>query len=252
MIEVSEVEGTTVVTLAHGKVNAMDLELLEGLRGTFTDLAAADGGAVVVTGAGKALSAGVELRHFAEGGPAYVEKFMPALDAMFEAVFDFPRPVVAAINGHAVAGGCVLAACCDRRIMAAGSGRIGVTELYAGLPFPLGALEIFRSALDPTRAADLILTGSLCDADEALRIGLVHEIVPAEDLLARSLTVASELARFIPPETFRITKHQLHRDTKATIARYRGEDDPVILAAWSRPEAGEWAKAYVDRVSAKG
>ena len=252
MIEVSEVDGTTVVTLANGKVNAMDTELLEGISNTFNKLAASDGKGVVLTGAGKAFCAGVELKVFAEGGAAYVEKFLPALSDAFEAVFNFPRPVVAAVNGHAIAGGCILAGACDRKIMSDSGGRMGVTELYVGLPFPLAALEVFRYAVGDTRANDLILTGRTCPAAEALAVGLVDEVVPADELMSRALTVARELAEYIPADTYRINKAQLRRDTNDRIARYRAEDDAETLATWSRPEAGEWAKAFVERVSGKG
>lgn len=252
MIETSDSGGVTVITLAHGKVNAMDLEFLEALRDTFRELAGTDCASVVVTGTGRAFSAGVELRRFSDGGAAYAEAFLPALNEMFEAVFNFERPVVAAVNGHAVAGGCVLAAACDRRIMAAGTGRIGVTELHAGLPFPLTALEIFRFLVGPARANDLILTARTCDPAEALAVGLVDEVVPADELMARAASVAGEMAAFIPPATFRINKAQMRRETNERVARHRVDNDPEVLAAWSAPEVGPWAKAFVDRVSGRG
>jgi enoyl-CoA hydratase len=252
MIEVSEVDGITVVTLASGKVNAMDTELLEGISSTFDDLAASDCRAAVLTGAGRAFCAGVELKVFAEGGPAYTEKFLPALDGAFESVFNFPKPVVAAVNGHAIAGGCILAGACDRKIMANSGGRMGVTELYVGLPFPVVALEVFRYAVGDRRADDLILTGRTCPADEALAVGLVDEVVAPDDLMTRALTVARELSEYIPAHTFRINKAQLRRETNNRIARYRAVDNPETLEVWSQPEAGEWAKAFVERVSGKG
>lgn len=252
MIERTDINGVTVVTLDHGKVNAMDLELLEALRDTFVALAGSDCASVVITGTGKAFSAGVELRRLSDGGAAYAKAFLPALTEAFEAVFNFDRPVVAAVNGHAVAGGCVLAAACDRRIMAAGGGRVGVTELHAGLPFPLSALEIFRFLVGAARANDLILTAQTYDTGGALAAGLVDEVVPAEELMARAVTVAGEMAAFIPPTTFRINKAQLRRETNERVARHRVDNDPEVLAAWSAPEVGPWAKAYVDRVSGRG
>ena len=113
MISVEEHDGVALVRLDHGKVNALDLELLTAITATMSRLA--DAPAVVLTGARTVFSAGVDLRRIADGGPAYVREFLPALSQAFLAVFDHPRPLVAAVNGHALAGGCVLAAACDLR-----------------------------------------------------------------------------------------------------------------------------------------
>src|SRR4051812_6094777 len=122
-------------------------------------------GAIVLTGAGRAFSAGVDLRRIVEGGVPYAEEFLPALSDAFLAVFDCPRPVVAAINGHALAGGCVIAAAADLRLMSGGT--IGLTELLVGVQFPTVPLEIARHAFGP-RAARLALTAEPYDADQAL------------------------------------------------------------------------------------
>src|SRR5262249_41228244 len=152
----------------HGKVHALDLELLLAFTETMQRLAG--GPAVVLTGTGTVFSAGVDLRRIVAGGPAYVREFLPALSAAFLAVFDHPRPVVAAVTGHAVAGGCVIAAACDVRLMSAGT--IGLTELLVGVPFPTSALEIVRFAAGPA-ATGLALTGRALTPGEAFQIGLV-------------------------------------------------------------------------------
>ena len=118
MIEVLDQDGIVIVRIQHGKVNALDLELVRAITVTMSEIA--DAAAIVLTGAGRAFSAGVDLRRIVDGGAAYVQEFLPALSAAFLAVFDCPRPVVAAVNGHAVAGGCVIAAACDVRAMCAG------------------------------------------------------------------------------------------------------------------------------------
>src|SRR6201992_461123 len=102
-------------------------------------------GPVILTGAGRAFSAGVDLRALVDGGKGYAEKFVVALSKAFRAIFDHPAPVIAAVNGHAIAGGCVLAMCADVRLMSGGT--IGLTELAVGVPFPVTALEICRDAM---------------------------------------------------------------------------------------------------------
>ncbi|MDQ3456997.1 MAG: enoyl-CoA hydratase/isomerase family protein, partial [Actinomycetota bacterium] len=180
MLRIEQDDGVAVVRMEHGRVNAMDLELLVGLRHAFADL---EGQPVVLTGSGSCFSAGVDLRRIVEDGPAYTGQFLGALSAVFLAAFGHPHPVVAAINGHALAGGCVLALAADYRLMAGGT--IGLTELRVGVPFPSAAVEVVRYAVGPA-AGRLALTADTPDGETAERLGLVHERCPPEDLLARA------------------------------------------------------------------
>ena len=103
----------------------------------------------------------------------YVRAFLPSLHRLYDAVFFLPKPVVAAINGHAIAGGCVLACCADRRIMAQGSGRIGITELLVGVPFPALAYEIVRFAVPARYLPEFTFGAATYDTDAALQRGWV-------------------------------------------------------------------------------
>jgi len=150
MIDVKTEDGIATVTMRHGKANALDITLCGGLADCFDKLCASDARAVVLTGQGQIFSAGVDLLQVNAGGADYIRRFLPMLHRMYQAVFFHPKPLVAAVNGHAIAGGCVLACCADRRIMARGGGRMGITELLVGVPFPALAFEIVRFAGKPT------------------------------------------------------------------------------------------------------
>jgi len=158
MIEVAEQDGAALLRLADRKANAMSLEFCEALTARFAALPPAR--AVVLTASGRIFSAGVDLLRLIEGGAPYIRKFLPALSTMLSTVFSHPAPVVAAINGHAIAGGCVLACAADRRLMARDGGRIGVTELLVGVPFPPVPMEIMRCATTPQFFADALFTGA--------------------------------------------------------------------------------------------
>jgi enoyl-CoA hydratase len=140
MIERTDSDGIVTLRLAHGKVSAMDLELCEELRRQLD--ASRHARALILTGTGSSFSAGVDLFRLIDGGAAYLERFWPALSGVLDTLFVFPRPVVAAVNGHAIAGGCFLAASCDYRLMS--GGKIGVPELLVGVPFPTVIMEILK------------------------------------------------------------------------------------------------------------
>src|SRR5439155_26860191 len=128
VIEVTHRNDVAVLTLAHGKANLFDLEFCDALTSAFADCERSAAKAAVVIGRGSIFSAGVDLVRLTNAGPVYVAAFMPALGRVFERVFAFAKPLVAAVNGHAIAGGCILACTADRRLMAQGAGRIGVPE----------------------------------------------------------------------------------------------------------------------------
>jgi enoyl-CoA hydratase len=239
MLDVEQRSGVTIVRLSHGKVNALDLELVRAIAAAMRDVPAA--GAVVVTGAGTAFSAGVDLQRLADGGESYVREFLPALSAAFLAIFDHPGPVVAAVNGHAIAGGCVIAAACDLRLMA--QGRIGLAELSVGVSFPASAMEIMRHAAGPA-AGRLVLTAELLDAEQAQAIGLVHDIGKPDALLDSALDQAQKMAR-IPADVFSFSKRQLQQPARDRIAAL-SHDDEAVLAMWSSARTRDGIAAYLD------
>ena len=184
MIELKTENGIAIITIKHGKANALDIALCEGLAKCFDELRASDARAIVMTGQGKMFSAGVDLLQVSSGGPDYVRKFLPTLHRLYDAAFFHPKPVVAAINGHAIAGGCVLACCADRRIMARAGGRIGVTEILVGVPFPALAFEIVRFAVPRRHLPELTFGGATYDTSAALERGWVDDVVEGDALHA--------------------------------------------------------------------
>jgi len=217
-------DDVAVLRIEHGRVGALDVELLNAL----TEAVVAADRALVITGSGSSFSAGVDLRRILDGDRRYTEQLLAALSRTFRAVFDHPRPTVAAINGHAIAGGCVLALACDLRLMS--GGRIGLTELAVGVPFPTTALEIVRHALG-SRADRVLLGGQTEDRERALAHGMVDELAEPDELLPRAVALAAELAAR-SPESYRLTKVQLHRPADAAIEATAG-GDAAVLAGWT-------------------
>lgn len=239
-------DGVAVLRLDHGKVGALDLELLDELDARLAELRGSGAEAVVLTGTGSTFSAGVDLFRLLDGGQAYVARFLPALSRALVALFTFPRPTVAAINGHAIAGGCILACACDLKVMAAGKGRIGVPELRVGVPFPAAAFEILRFAVPRQHLQAMTYTGRTFPPEEALAHGLVDEVAPPEALRERAVGAARELAS-IPWATFELTKSELRGPARERIESLAAEVDPRVAATWSDPAIHRVIREYLDR-----
>jgi enoyl-CoA hydratase len=248
VIDEQRIGGVAVLRLDHGKVNALDVEVLDALVERLADLGRSPAPAVVLTGTGRVFSAGVDLVRVLDGGAAYIEELIPALSGAFEALFRYPRPVVAAVNGAAIAGGCILACACDRRLMTDAGASIGATELLVGVPFPVAALEILRSACGD-RTEDAVLTARLFKGADAVEAGLVHEYVGAEGLLQRAVAVAEELGR-ISPDSYRMAKEQLRRPAMERIAAGTA-NDLQVRRIWSSPETAAAIQAQLDRVASR-
>jgi enoyl-CoA hydratase/carnithine racemase len=249
VIERTDDGEVAVLTLAHGPVNAMDTALCEAVADAFDALAGDPARAVVLTGSGRAFSAGVDLRGFLAGGPDWVAGFLPSLSRMFRAVFTLPKPVVAALNGHAIAGGCVLACCADTVLQA--GGRIGVPELAVGVPFPVVPLEVMRYAVGDAVARRLMLSARLVEGAEAVALGLVDRVVEPGALVAEAVAAARTLAGITPPDTFAQTKTQLRREAVALMDAHAAAEDARAVELWSARATDGWTARYLEAATGR-
>lgn len=242
-------DGIRILRLAHGKVSAMNIELGEALVAEFKAALDPSIRAVVLTGTGSSFSAGVDLFRVINEGAAYVARFLPVLEGMLRDALAFPKPLVAAVNGHAIAGGCILAAACDHRIMSDGTARIGIPELAVGVPFPALPLQIMAARVSDRPLRDLVFSGRVVQVDEAISIGLIDEKCAAETVLDRAVAVAERLAG-IPPMTFALTKEAF---VTPILDRTRELADlnARVVHAWMQPEMDTMIRAYLDRTVGK-
>jgi len=234
-----------LLRMTHGKANALDLEFSEALTAQLDDCLQSDARALVLTGDGRMFSAGVDLLRVMNGGAAYVRTFLPSVNKMFDTLFTFPKPVVAAVNGHAIAGGCVMACAADYRVMAREPGRIGIPELLVGVPFPVVPLEIMRFAAPRQYLQALAYRGLTLTAESALQHGLVDAVVDAERLLDEAVAMAESLAA-IPSAAFSLTKRQVREPTRRRI-RAGAAVDADVQDAWASPETLNAIREYVAR-----
>ncbi len=248
MIHRDDHDGIAVLRIEHGKANTLDTELCDAIVEAFEDASAAR--AVVLTGTGRIFSAGVDLFRVVEGGRSYIDAFVPAMCRAFERIFFHPAPVVTAANGHAIAGGCLLVAAADQRLMADGDGRIGIPELRLGVPFPPIALEIMRFATPPQHFQSIVYHAETHPPSAALALGLLDEVAEPGALLDRALAVAERLAS-VRGETFAITKREIRRPAMVRVRSLEQTVAREVHARWLEPRTLDGIRDYLARTLPK-
>lgn len=176
------------ITLDSPPVNALGTELLHRLRG---DLRRAAGQPVLLTGAGKAFSAGLNLAEVASLDGSHMVAFLDLLEEVVGLLYHHDAPTVSFVNGHAIAGGCVLAMACDLRIGAAGRYKMGLNEVALGVQFPPRTLQIVIRQLPVTARHTVLLGAGLRTAEEALALGLIDQIGDQDAAVAALTAIAA-------------------------------------------------------------
>lgn len=230
--------------MRHGPANALDPVLVARL-GASLDEAEASGRPLVLTGNGRFFSAGLDLAALPEDRDA-MGAFVDAFDELVRRLFLFPCPTVAAVNGHAVAGGAILATACDVRIGATGGYRIGVSEVQLGVIFPAAAFEVLRAAIPPERSAEVLLRGRLTGPEDALANGFLHELAEPEALAARAAERAEELGA-LPRAAYAHTKRELRGGFAERASRLAAEKREGFLDTWFSQESRTLRAAILDR-----
>jgi enoyl-CoA hydratase len=219
-----------LVRVDRPPANALDLDLLEQSRNILDDLERAEPAAVVVTGRDGFFSAGVDLKATPGLDADGQRSMVIGVNRLIGGWYCFLRPVVCAVNGHAIAGGLIFALCGDYRVCAT-AGKFGLTELRAGIPYPAAAMAVVRAELSPRVARRLVMGADLIDAQTALEWELMDELAAREEVLPRALEVAEELSR-LPGGAYARIKQQLRGDTIAAVTRIVNENDDPMIGAW--------------------
>ena len=229
-------DDVAILRVQGGKANAMDAALLDMIERLVDEFAAGPARAAVLTGYERFFSAGLALPSLMDLDRATMRRFIGRFTDVMVRVFSCPKPIVAAINGHAIAGGCVLALQCDWRVLVRDDVKIGLNETQLGIGLPSAVLEPLRLQLPPGSLVPIAYEGKLFTPAEALELGLVDELAPARDLEPRALVRARALAA-VPSAAVAQVKLGLRRATIETMRRYGDEEAERWLDTWFSPPA---------------
>ena len=234
--------------LARAPVNALNQQLCNDLAQALAAALANGAGGIVLSGGPMVFSAGLDVPFLLSLG-ADQAALLQAWTAFFDAARALamcPVPVVAAMAGHAPAGGCVLALCCDYRVMAEGPYRIGLNETQVGLAAPEGIQSLMARVVGPHRAERLLVAGAMPDAAEALRIGLVDELTGIDDVATRARVWLEELLQL--PRKPMLETRRIARADAVDCLRDERIDLPRFVAAWMEPDTQAGLRAMLARI----
>lgn len=241
-------DDVVVLKLEGGKANAMTPELLETLERMVDGFERSPAAAAVLTGYERYFSGGLALTHIIDFDVVAMRGFIEQFSRTMTRVFACGKPIVAAVNGHAIAGGCVLALMCDWRIAVDDPAiRIGLNETQLGIGMPAIVIESLRLAVPPASLVPIAFEGTLFAPDQALEIGLVHELAPEADLLARATAQAQSFAERPQPAVAQV-KRALRAPALETIARIADQETARWLDTWFSPEAQARLRAAVAKL----
>jgi enoyl-CoA hydratase len=247
-VTIEEHGDVALVRVDRPPANAMDTELLADGHAVLEELAAAEPGSVVLTGRDGFFSAGMDLKVAPTLDAAGQQAAVEGINRLFLGWYSFPRPVVCAVNGHAIAGGLILALCGDYRV-GNGQGKLGLTELRAGLGFPLAAMAVVKAELTPATVRVLALGTELVDQRRGLELELLDELAEPDALMDRALELAAGYAA-LPQGVYARVKDQVRGDMVRELraALERGADP--TLSGWVADETAAASAGILDRSGA--
>lgn len=250
MLEIHDHAGVRELRLARPPANALDPGLIAALRRSVDEAAAGGARALVLSGAPGFFSGGLDLPALLPLDRAGMRAVWQDFLVLLGELATCPVPVVAAITGHSPAGGCVLALFCDYRVMAEGPFRIGLNEVAVGIAIPRAVHAAAVHVVGGRRAEWMCTTGELVVAERALSIGLVDELAPAGEVVARAVAWCENLLR-VPPEALRKTR-QIGRAALTAALRAEGPDElDTLVEDWFGAETQTSLAAVVERLTKK-
>jgi enoyl-CoA hydratase/carnithine racemase len=231
-VTISKQENVAEVVLCRGKVNALNEAVVEELKGCFQELKAdPDTRAVILTGTGKFFSFGFDIPEFRSYSPEEFTRYLTKFADLYTYLFLYPKPVVAALNGHTIAGACMLATACDHRIMVEGKARISLNEVSFGSSVFAGSVEMLKACVGHACAERILLSGAMYSPEDALHLGLIHEVAREATLRDEALSIANNFAH-ADQQAFRSIKMLLRKPIAEQMVQREAASIKEFVEIW--------------------
>ncbi len=240
-----------IITLNRGKSNSLNREMVTELHDMLENIENDDNiGGVIITGRENFFSAGLDLIELYHYNEEEAKSFWHLFLKFTAKITAFKKPLVAAINGHSPAGGCVIALACDARVMAQGQFIIGLNEVPVGIIVPHSIFKLYAFWLGHASAYRNILAGKLFSPDEALAVGLVDELVKQESILTAAERKVRKFMAF-ESNTWQQSKLNVRRDLTAIMNADQTSDLDIMLKQWWSQPTRAILKSLIDGLQKK-
>ena len=235
-IQIEKHGALAILRVDRAPANAIDLALANEFENALASIEdGGDVGALVLTGAGSCFSAGLDLKVVPTYDSSEQQAMVMQVNRLFGRLYGLPLPTIAAVNGHAIAGGLILTLACDYRVAAEGDYKLGLAEMRVGVPYPVAAMAIVQSELTKPVARRMVLTARNSNPREALASDILDELTAVDNLLSRSLEVAEELAT-LPRSIYGRVKRQLRAAALSRIEDAVANGEEPMLETWLNVE----------------
>ena len=250
-IRVTIKDHLSIITLDRGKSNALNREMITELKDIFSNIASDPTiGGVIITGKEHFFSAGLDLIELYNYSEEEAESFWHLFLDFTATITSFRKPLVAAINGHSPAGGCVIALACDYRIMAEGKYIIGLNEVPVGIIVPESIFKLYSFWIGQANAARSLLEGKLFSPQEAIEVSLVDELVnPASLLTAAERKIRKYMA--MERNTWEQSKLNIRKSLIEATSADQSEDLSLMLKQWWSPATRSILKTIINNLQTK-
>lgn len=250
-IQLTVNEKVAVITLDRGRSNPINHQMVKELTACIKDLENNNQvGGVILTGKQGFFSSGADLMEVYDYDEQQARGFWTDFFALQTTLISFKKPLVAAISGHSPAGGCVLAICCDYRLMAEGEYIIGLNEIPVGIIVPESIFKVYAFWIGKQKAYQYLLEGKLVKVNEALQIGLIDEVCPAESLMARAEKKLNTYMQF-NPVTWSQSKLNLRNELITNLNTDQSAALNQMLKQWWAPETRTTLEMIIQNLKSK-
>jgi len=243
--------GVATLSMNKAPVNSLNKEFLEEVTSSLVAVSKDSTGVVLTTGLNSVFCAGLEITEMHQPDPARLREFWRSLQELWIQLYSFPLPTAAAISGHSPAGGCLLALCCDYRVMQGPKFTIGLNETLLGIVAPFWFKDSMLNAVGHRQTELALMLGTLFTADQALNIGLVDRVVQdREECLAEATKMVHKLVK-IPREARHVSKMLMRQPTLDRLTADREADIEHFVNFVTQPQIQKPLGKYLEALKAK-